>query len=233
MELLDVDEIQANAILDMQLRRLAALERQKIIEELAEIEREIADYQDILAKPERQRQIVIDELGEIVEKYGDDRRTRITRYDGDVSTEDLIAVEEVVVTITRTGYAKRTRTDLYRAQHRGGKGVHGRGAARPTTSSPTSSSAPPTTGSCSSPTRAGCTAPRPTSCRRPTATPAASTWRTCSLSSLTSRSPRSCRSRTTGRAVPGAGHPRRAGQEEQADRLRLQPRRRADRDQPA
>ncbi|MEV1293099.1 DNA gyrase subunit A [Pseudonocardia sp. NPDC049635] len=125
IDLLDVDEIQAQAILDMQLRRLAALERQKIIDELAEIEREIADYQDILARPERQRAIVRDELLEIVEKHGDDRRTRIVGYDGDVTDEDLIAVEDVVVTITRTGYAKRTKTDLYRAQKRGGKGVQG------------------------------------------------------------------------------------------------------------
>jgi DNA gyrase subunit A len=127
MELLDVDEIQANYILETQLRRLAAMERQKVIEDLAELEREIAEYLDILDKPERQRNIVRDELTEIVEKYGDDRRTRITGYDGDMSTEDLIAVEDVVVTITRTGYAKRTRTDLYRAQKRGGKGVMGAG----------------------------------------------------------------------------------------------------------
>ncbi len=125
MALLDVDEIQATAILDMQLRRLAALERQKIIDELAAIELEIADYKDILARPERQRQIVKDELTETVDKYGDDRRTRLVPYDGDVSMEDLIAVEDVVVTITRTGYAKRTKTDLYRAQRRGGKGVQG------------------------------------------------------------------------------------------------------------
>jgi DNA gyrase subunit A len=125
MELLTIDEIQAVAILDMQLRRLAALERQKIIEELAEIEREIADLQDILDKPERQRSIVRDELTAIVDKYGDDRRTRIIPFDGDVSVEDLIAVEDVVVTITRTGYAKRTKTDLYRSQKRGGKGVQG------------------------------------------------------------------------------------------------------------
>jgi DNA gyrase subunit A len=127
IELLDVDEIQANYILETQLRRLAAMERQKVIEDLAELEREIADYLDILDKPERQRTIVRDELTEIVDKYGDDRRTRITSYDGDMSTEDLIAVEDVVVTITRTGYAKRTRTDLYRAQKRGGKGVMGAG----------------------------------------------------------------------------------------------------------
>jgi DNA gyrase subunit A len=127
MELLDIDQIQATAILDMQLRRLSALERQKIIDELAEIERIIADLQDILASPERQRTIVRDELMEIVEKHGDDRRTRIIPFDGEVSIEDLIAVEDVVVTITRTGYAKRTKTDLYRAQKRGGKGVQGAG----------------------------------------------------------------------------------------------------------
>ncbi|ADG76664.1 DNA gyrase subunit A OS=Tsukamurella paurometabola (strain ATCC 8368 / DSM / CCUG 35730 / CIP 100753 / JCM 10117 / KCTC 9821 / NBRC 16120 / NCIMB 702349/ NCTC 13040) OX=521096 GN=gyrA PE=3 SV=1 [Tsukamurella paurometabola] len=125
MELLDVDELQANAILDMQLRKLAALERQKIIDELAEIEREIADLKDILDKPERQRAIVRDELGEIVEKFGDDRRTKIIAADGDVTDEDLIAREDVVVTITETGYAKRTKTDLYRSQKRGGKGVKG------------------------------------------------------------------------------------------------------------
>jgi DNA gyrase subunit A len=125
MSLLDIDEIQATAILDMQLRRLAALERQKIIDELAKIELEIADYRDILAKPERQRKIVSEELGEIVGRYGDDRRTRIIPFDGEVSVEDLIARESVVVTITRTGYAKRTKTDLYRSQRRGGKGVSG------------------------------------------------------------------------------------------------------------
>ena len=125
IELLDIDEIQATAILDMQLRRLAALERQKIIDELAEIERDIADYQDILARPERQRQIVRDELSEIVEKHGDERRTQFVPDDGEVTNEDLIAVEDVVVTITQTGYAKRTKTDLYRAQKRGGKGVQG------------------------------------------------------------------------------------------------------------
>jgi DNA gyrase subunit A len=125
IDLLDVDEIQATAVLDMQLRRLAALERQKIIDELAEIEREIADYRDILARPERQRTIVRDELSEIVEKHGDERRTRIVPDDGEVTNEDLIAVEDVVVTITQTGYAKRTKTDLYRAQRRGGKGVQG------------------------------------------------------------------------------------------------------------
>ncbi|GAA3364368.1 DNA gyrase subunit A [Saccharopolyspora gregorii] len=123
--LLDVDEVQADAILEMQLRRLSALERQKIIDRLAELELEIEDYKDILEKPERQRRIIRDELMEIVEKYGEDRRTKIVPYEGEVSMEDLIADEDVVVTITRTGYAKRTRTDLYRAQKRGGKGVQG------------------------------------------------------------------------------------------------------------
>ncbi|MFI7192379.1 DNA gyrase subunit A [Nocardia nova] len=127
MELLEIDEIQATAILDMQLRRLSALERQKIIDELARIEAEIADLKDILEKPERQRAIVRDELAEIVEKYGDDRRTKIVAADGDVADEDLIAREDVVVTITATGYAKRTKTDLYRSQKRGGKGVQGAG----------------------------------------------------------------------------------------------------------
>ncbi|MCU1615076.1 MAG: gyrase, subunit [Frankiales bacterium] len=125
MELLDVDEVQAISILDLQLRRLAALERQRILDELAEIEARIAELQAILDSPERQRQIIRDELAEIVEKYGDDRRTQFVANDGDVSMEDLIAEEEVVVTITRTGYAKRTKSDLYRSQRRGGKGVMG------------------------------------------------------------------------------------------------------------
>ena len=125
MQLLDVDEIQAGAILDMQLRRLAALERQKIVDELARIEIEIADLEDILAKPERQRLIVSEELAEIVAKFGDERKTQIIPFDGEVSMEDLITREDVVVTITRTGYAKRTKVDLYRSQKRGGKGVSG------------------------------------------------------------------------------------------------------------
>jgi len=127
IELLEIDQAQANAILEMQLRRLAALERQKIIDELAVIEAEIADLRDILDRPDRQRTIIRDELMAIVDKHGEDRRTRIIPFDGEVSIEDLIAVEDVVVTITRTGYAKRTKTDLYRAQKRGGKGVLGAG----------------------------------------------------------------------------------------------------------
>lgn len=126
MELLDVDEIQANAILDLQLRRLAALERLKIEEEAQKIEELIKDYNDILETPARQREIVSEELDAIVQRYGDDRRTKILAgFDGDVSMEDLIPEEEVVVTITRGGYAKRTQSALYRAQHRGGKGITG------------------------------------------------------------------------------------------------------------
>ncbi len=123
--LLGIDELQANAILDMQLRKLAALERQKILDDLAEFERLIADYQDILARPERQRSIVSEEVAAIAEKFGDDRRSQIIAADGDISMEDLIPDEDVVVTITRGGYAKRTKTDLYRVQNRGGKGVRG------------------------------------------------------------------------------------------------------------
>jgi DNA gyrase subunit A len=125
MALLEIDELQAQHVLDMQLRRLAALERQKIIDRLAELEIIIADLEDILADAVRQRQIVIDELAEIVQKYGDDRRSQIIAADGDLSMEDLIPDEELVVSITRGGYAKRTRSDQYRSQKRGGKGVRG------------------------------------------------------------------------------------------------------------
>ena len=125
MDLLDVDEVQADAILAMQLRRLAALERQKILDEHNELMRKIADYNDILAKPERQRKIVGDELDEIVAKYGDERRTKILPYSGEMNVEDLIAEENVVVTVTHSGFIKRTKADEYRAQHRGGKGIKG------------------------------------------------------------------------------------------------------------
>ncbi|MSW86970.1 MAG: DNA gyrase subunit A, partial [Actinobacteria bacterium] len=124
-QLLDIDEVQATAILDMQLRRLAALERQKIIDENEELMVKIADYNDILGSEERQRSIIRDELEEVVNHYGDDRRTQFVPWDGDVTNEDLIAEEDVVVTITAGGYAKRTLTDLYRAQRRGGRGVRG------------------------------------------------------------------------------------------------------------
>jgi DNA gyrase subunit A len=126
IKLLKVDELQADAILALQLRRLAALERQKIRDRLEELEREIAEYQAILASPSRQREIVTEELTELVAKYGDDRRTEIMLgYGGDMSVEDLIPEEEMVITITRGGYIKRTRSDNYRSQHRGGRGVRG------------------------------------------------------------------------------------------------------------
>ncbi|WP_242609699.1 DNA gyrase subunit A [Agromyces ramosus] len=126
IRLLDIDELQARAILELQLRRLAALERQKIIDEAEELAALIADYQSIIASPERQRTIVSDELAEIVAKFGDERRTHILPgFDGDMSVEDLIPEEEMVVTVTRGGYVKRTRSDNYRSQHRGGKGVKG------------------------------------------------------------------------------------------------------------
>nr|WP_240423372.1 DNA gyrase subunit A [Leucobacter sp. wl10] len=126
MELLSVDQIQADAILGLQLRRLAALERQKILDLAAKLEAQIKEYQGILASPTEQRGIVIEELGEIVDKYGDERRTNILHgFDGDMSMEDLIPEEEMVVTVTRGGYVKRTRIDNYRSQHRGGKGVRG------------------------------------------------------------------------------------------------------------
>lgn len=125
MDLLDVDDVQADAILAMQLRRLAALERQKILDEHDELMRRIADYADILAKPERQRKIVGDELDEIVARYGDDRRTKILPFSGEMNVEDLIAEENVVVTVTHAGFIKRTKADEYRAQHRGGKGIKG------------------------------------------------------------------------------------------------------------
>jgi DNA gyrase subunit A len=125
MELLEIDEVQATAILDMQLRRLAALERQKIIDEYDELMARIADYNDILASEVRQRSIVSEELAEVTEKFGDERRTQFAPWDGDMSDEDLIAEDDVVVTITSGGYAKRTKLDLYRSQRRGGKGVRG------------------------------------------------------------------------------------------------------------
>jgi DNA gyrase subunit A len=129
-ELLDIDEVQATAILDMQLRRLSALERQKIVDEFDDLTARITDYNDILGSPSRQRTIVRDELDDVVQRFGDDRRTQFVPWDGDVSHEDLIAEQDVVVTITAGGYAKRTSTDLYRAQRRGGRGVRG-AALRP------------------------------------------------------------------------------------------------------
>lgn len=126
MSLLGVDQIQADAILGLQLRRLAALERQKILDLAAKLEAQIKEYQGILESPVEQRRIIISELGDIVDKFGDERRSTILHgFDGDMSMEDLIPEEEMVVTVTRGGYVKRTRIDNYRSQHRGGKGVKG------------------------------------------------------------------------------------------------------------
>ncbi|MGJ9372327.1 DNA gyrase subunit A [Nesterenkonia sp. CF4.4] len=124
--LLEIDDDQAQAILDMQLRKLAALERQRLQDEYDELMKMIEDFQDILASEDRQRRIISSELETIVDKHGDDRRTHIQLgYDGDMSMEDLIPQEDVVVSITRDGYVKRTKIDSYRAQHRGGRGVRG------------------------------------------------------------------------------------------------------------
>ncbi|GAA3733218.1 DNA gyrase subunit A [Salinactinospora qingdaonensis] len=125
MAMLEIDDVQARAILDMQLRKLAALERRQLTDEYDELMAQIEDYNDILGSPERQRSIVRSELGELVEKFGDERRTQILPFEGDMRMEDFIAEEDVVVTISRGGYAKRTRLDGYRAQKRGGKGVRG------------------------------------------------------------------------------------------------------------
>lgn len=126
MKLLGVDEDQATAILNLQLRRLAALERQKILDQAAELEAQIAEYKVILGSEEKQREIIVEELTEIVERFGDDRRSEIMPgFDADMRHEDLIPDEQVVVTLTRGGYIKRTRSDLYRKQHRGGKGIKG------------------------------------------------------------------------------------------------------------
>ena len=125
MELLGIDELQAQAILNLQLRRLAALQRQEIMDRHDALEADITELNAILGSPERQRTIVSEELATVVDKFGDERRTHILPFDGEVSIEDLIAEEDVVVTITRGGYAKRTRVDAYRAQRRGGKGVRG------------------------------------------------------------------------------------------------------------
>jgi DNA gyrase subunit A len=126
IDLLKIDELQARAILNMQLRQLAALERQKIIDEAAELEAQIIDFKAIIADPVRQRSIISEELAEVVERHGDDRRTEIVfTGDGTMNMEDLIPEEEMVISLTRGGYIKRTKSDNYRSQHRGGKGVKG------------------------------------------------------------------------------------------------------------
>ena len=125
MKLLDVDEIQANAILDMQLRRIAALERQKINDEYDGLMADIVELNSILASEAKQREIIKTELNDLVAKYGDERRTQLVASEGDFSAEDLIPDNDVVVTITRGGYSKRTTADLYKSQRRGGRGVKG------------------------------------------------------------------------------------------------------------
>lgn len=125
IKLLDIDDLQARAILNMQLRQLAALERQKIVDEAAELEALIVDYKAIIADPQRQRSIVSEELEEVVKRHGDDRRTVILPAEDEVGDLDLIPEEEMVITVTRGGYIKRTNSANYRSQHRGGKGVKG------------------------------------------------------------------------------------------------------------
>ena len=125
MKLLDVDEIQANAILDMQLRRIAALERQKINDEYEGLMADIIELNAILASESKQREIIKSELTDLIAKYGDERRTQLVASEGDFSAEDLIPDQDAVVTITRGGYSKRTSADLYKSQRRGGRGVKG------------------------------------------------------------------------------------------------------------
>ena len=124
-ERFELSEVQARAILDMQLRRLAALERQKILDEYAQLQDLINDLRDILDHPERVNAIIVEELTELRDKFGDTRRTRIVPGEGDLDMEDLIAEEEVVITLTRAGYVKRVRASEYRTQKRGGRGVSG------------------------------------------------------------------------------------------------------------
>jgi DNA gyrase subunit A len=126
ISLLSIDEDQATAILNLQLRRLAALERQKILDQAEELQKQIAEFKEILDSPAKQREIIVTELGEIVERFGDDRRTEILPgFDSEMRHEDLIPDEPMVVTLTRGGYIKRTRADSYRRQHRGGRGIRG------------------------------------------------------------------------------------------------------------
>ena len=233
MELLDIDELQAVAILDMQLRRLAALERQRILDELAEREREIADLQAILADPVRQRRIIGEELAEIVERYGDERRTRLIPFEGDMSAEDLITQEDVVVTVTRGGYAKRTRTDLYRvaAPRRHGRargepqaGRHRRALLRDDHAplDPVLHEQGP--GLPGQGARAARGRPRrPRQPRRERA----------GLPAGRDDRPGPHDPRLRGRAVPGARDPRRHREEDGADAVRQRPQQRAHRRQPA
>lgn len=126
MERFKLSELQSVAILDMQLRRLAALERQKIEDELAEVRKTIAYLEDLLAHMEKMMGVIKDELLKLKEKFGDERKTKVIKGKvGEFSDEDLIPDEQMVVTITKTGYAKRLSPSSYKAQGRGGKGVTG------------------------------------------------------------------------------------------------------------
>lgn len=125
MERFKLTEIQANAILEMRLRRLTGLERDKIENEYQELLKTIADLKDILANHSRVIQIIKDELTEVINRFGDPRRTEISEADYSMEDEDLIPVEDVVITMTTNGYIKRMPIDTYRTQNRGGRGVKG------------------------------------------------------------------------------------------------------------
>ena len=125
MKTFELSELQAKAILDMRLQKLTGLEREKVKQEYEELMRLIEDLEDILANEHRQRTIIKEELDEIVDKYGDERRTDIVAADGEISIEDLIKEEEVVITISHLGYIKRTPLSEYRTQGRGGRGARG------------------------------------------------------------------------------------------------------------
>ena len=196
MGLLDIDQVQADAILAMQLRTLTRMNRDKIVAEHEELQRKIADYIDILAKPERQRKIIGDELDEIVAKYGDDRRTKILPFSGEMNVEDLIAEENVVVTVTHSGFIKRTKADEYRSQHRGGKGIKGTKLREDDVVDHFFLTS--THNWLLFFTNKGRVYRiKPTSCPRARATPRASTWPTCCSSRLMSPSRPCCPSRTT------------------------------------
>jgi DNA gyrase subunit A len=120
-------ERQAQAIIELQLQRLTGMERQKILDELVEIQRRIAEYLELLGSETVLRTLIVKELKEIQKDYGDERRTEIIEDSGDINLEDLVAVEDVAITVTRGGYLKRTSVDTYRRQTRGGKGRIGMG----------------------------------------------------------------------------------------------------------